>query len=85
MRPEPSPSPSVIRSHTPWALDDAGRQQTDVLLPAAVLGGGDRVDVQISVDRPFVPADVTAGSQDTRELGIRVYRATVERLPGPTR
>ena len=40
-----------------------------------------RVEVQIAVDRPFVPANVSPGSEDTRELGIRVYRAAVERLP----
>ena len=71
----------VARSFTP---DAAGRQQTNVLLPAAMLGGRDRVDVHIGVDRPFVPANVSPGSQDTRELGIRVYRAAVERSPGPT-
>ena len=68
----------VVRSLVP---DAAGRQQTKVLLPAVVLGAGDSVDLQISVDRPFVPANVIAGSADTRELGIQVYRATVERLP----
>ena len=36
-------------------------------------------------DRPFVPANVTAGSLDTREFWIRVHRATVERSPRPTR
>ena len=71
----------VARSFT---LDAAGRQQTNVLLPAAMLGGRDRVDVHIGVDRPFVPANVSPGSQDTRELGIRVYRAAVERSSGPT-
>ena len=68
-----------------FVADAAGRRQTDVLLPAAMLEGRNRVDLRIAVDRPFVPANVTAGSQDTRELGIRVYRAAVERLPRPTR
>ena len=71
----------VARSFAP---DAAGRQQTNVLLPAAMLGGRDRVEVHIAVDRPFVPANVRAGSQDTRELGIRVYRAAVERSRVPT-
>ena len=72
----------VARSFVP---DTAGRQRTNVLLPSAMLGGEDRVEVQIAVDRPLVPANVSAGSQDTRELGIRVYRAVVERSPVPTR
>lgn len=72
----------VARAFVP---DAAGRQQTDVLLPAEMLGEGNRVDVQIAVDRPFVPANIVAGSQDTRELGIQVYRATVERSREPAR
>ncbi|MXZ71434.1 MAG: hypothetical protein F4Z04_08005 [Acidobacteria bacterium] len=72
----------VAHSFVPNA---AGRQQTNVLLPADMLGERSRVDVQIAVDRPFVPASVAAGSQDTRELGIQVYRATVERSPEPAR
>ena len=72
----------VARSFVP---DGAGRRQTNVLLAAEMLGGRNRVDLQIAVDRPFVPANVSAGSQDTRELGIRVYRATIERSPVPTR
>ena len=67
-----------------FVRDAAGRQTINVLLPAAILGGRDRVDVHIGVDRPFVPANVIPGSQDTRELGIRVYRAAVERSPVPT-
>ena len=72
----------VARSFVP---DGAGRRQTNVLLAAEMLGGRNRVEVQIAVDRLFVPANVSAGSQDTRELGIRVYRATIERSPVPTR
>ena len=72
----------VARSFAP---DAAGRQQTSVLLPAAMLGGRDRVEVHIAVDRTFVPANVSADSQATRELGIRVYRAAVERSPLPSR
>lgn len=68
-----------------FVSDAVGRQRIDVLLPAAVLGADDRVDVQIAVDRPFVPANMTAGSQDNRELGIQVYRAAVERLSEATR
>ena len=60
-------------------------QQTNVLLPTTLLGARDRVEVHIAVDRPFVPANLIADSQDTRELGIQVYRATVERSPVPGR
>ena len=66
-----------------FALDAAGRQQTSVLLAAAMLGGRDRVEVHIAVDRTVIPANVTAGSEDTRELGIRVYWAAVSPVPTP--
>lgn len=50
-----------------------------VPITAAQLGGDDKVDLKIVVDKTFVPAVVTAGSQkDTRELGIRVFHAFVE-------
>ena len=65
----------VVRS---FVLDVAGRQRTSVLLPAVTLGQQDRVEVQISVDRTFVPANLVADSRDTRELGLQVYRALVE-------
>ena len=68
-----------------FATDAAGRQQINVLLPAAMVGGRDRVDVQVAVDQVFVPANLRPGSRDTRELGIQVYRAAVERSPVPTR
>ena len=66
-------------------LDARGRQQTSVLMPTTLLGAQDRVEVHIAVDRPFVPANLSADSQDTRELGIRVYRVAVERAAGPIR
>ena len=42
-----------------FASDAPGRQQTNVLLPATLLGARDRVEVQIAVNRPFVPANVS--------------------------
>ena len=71
----------VARSFTREAT---GRHQTNVLLPAPMLVRQDLVEVRIAVDRPFVPANAIAGSQDTRELGLRVYRLAVERRPIPT-
>jgi hypothetical protein len=48
-------------------------------LPAAELGTADTVEVQIDVDKTFVPALVTASnSRDPRELGIRVFHAFVD-------
>jgi hypothetical protein len=48
-------------------------------LTTARLGSGDLVEMQIGVDRTFVPALVSAGgSKDPRELGVRVFHAFVD-------
>jgi len=49
-----------------------------ISLKAAQFGNDDMVVVRISVDKTFVPAMVTPGGRDSRELGIRVYHAFVE-------
>lgn len=50
-----------------------------IAITAAQLGADDKVELKLSVDKTFVPAVVTAGSQrDPRELGIRVFHAFVE-------
>jgi hypothetical protein len=46
---------------------------------AAQLGSGDTVEMALSVDRTFIPASVpTLRSNDSRELGVRVFRAYIE-------
>jgi hypothetical protein len=43
------------------------------------LGAADQVELKISVDKTFVPSDVTGGAQrDKRELGLCVFHAYVE-------
>ena len=50
-----------------------------VTLAEAKLGSADMVELQISVDKTFVPALVdAASSKDPRELGVRVFHAFVE-------
>ncbi len=48
-------------------------------MTAAQLGPGDMVELQITVDKTFVPALVPgSNSKDPRELGIRVFHAFVQ-------
>jgi hypothetical protein len=48
-------------------------------LTAAQLGTAETVEMQIDVDRSFVPAMITASSnRDPRELGVRVFHAFVD-------
>jgi len=55
-----------------------GRLVRRVDIPAGRLGAGETVEVTLSVDKTFVPADVPVmRSSDARELGIRVFRAYV--------
>ncbi len=46
-------------------------------IPASALGTGEMVDLQISVDQTFVPAE-HGGGVDHRDLGIRVFHVFVE-------
>ena len=50
-----------------------------ISLAEAKLGSADMAELQISVDKTFVPALVNAAaSKDSRELGVRVFHAFVE-------
>ena len=65
-----------------FVADASGRRRRQrIPLPVAALGNRDRAEIQITVDRTFVPANLIAGSRDVRELGIKVYHAAVERDP----
>ena len=55
----------------------AGRRLRRIPLPAMVLGTGDTTEIQIAVDRTFVPAVQPAGGGDEHELGIQVHHAFV--------
>lgn len=48
-------------------------------ITAAALGGADMAELQIQVDKTFVPALLpAANSRDSRELGVRVFHMFVE-------
>jgi hypothetical protein len=50
-----------------------------IKLPAAQLGAADMAELQLIVDKTFVPSVVTAGvSKDPRVLGVRVFHAFVD-------
>ena len=50
-----------------------------IQIPAGQLGTAETVDLTVSVDKTFVPASIPAlESSDTRELGVRVFRAVVQ-------
>ena len=50
-----------------------------ISLPAADLGTADLVEIQLVVNRTFVPAlEPSLKSSDTRELGVRVFHAYVQ-------
>ena len=60
-----------------FPAESAGWRIRRIPLPAAALGTEDTVEMQIAVDRTFVPATLSSGGLDGRELGIQVYRAFV--------
>jgi hypothetical protein len=54
-------------------------QLRKIKLPAERLGTADMAELQISVDKTFVPAAVNpSASKDPRELGVRVFHAFVD-------
>jgi len=78
------PAPQVVtvsigsQAVASFALGNSQEVQR-IPITAAQFGAEEKVELKIGVDRTFVPAVVTAGSQkDTRELGIRVFHAFVE-------
>jgi hypothetical protein len=62
-----------------FALPPGESQLREIGLSADQLGQAETVEMTISVDKTFVPAAVPAlKSADSRDLGIRVFRAFVE-------
>src|SRR5262249_46115689 len=50
-----------------------------IALKAAQFGSGETVEVQIAVDKTYVPATLNvANNKDPRELGVRVFHAFVQ-------
>ena len=58
-------------------VDRMGTFREKMPIPAALLTG-DMAEIRIEVDRSFIPAKLSGGSGDARELGIRVYHVFVE-------
>ena len=64
-----------------FVLPAAQMELRRIQILASQLGTAPTVDLTISVDKTFVPASIPAEkSNDTRELGIRVFRAFVQPL-----
>ena len=62
-----------------FAVPSGDRVLRRIPLEAAQLGTGETVEVALSVDETFIPANVPGlRSTDARELGVRVFRAYVE-------
>jgi hypothetical protein len=49
-----------------------------IAIKAAQFGNEDLVEIRFVIDKTFVPALVSKGSRDSRELGFRVYHAYVD-------
>jgi len=64
-----------------FVMAQGGIETRRIDIPAGRLGAAETVDVTVSVDKTFIPAEVpTLKSTDSRELGIRVFRAFVQPL-----
>jgi hypothetical protein len=62
-----------------FELPAATRTLEKIPVSAAQFGSGDTVEVQITVDKTYVPAMLNvANNKDPRELGVRVFHAFVQ-------
>jgi hypothetical protein len=61
-----------------FRLTDTKEEIRRIPIKAAQFGNDDLVEIQLQVDKTFVPSLLGIGSRDPRELGIRVYHAYVE-------
>lgn len=61
-----------------FQVNSSDEQIRRIPLTAAQFGTSDMVVARIALDKSFVPAQVTPGSKDNRELGIRVFHAFIE-------
>ena len=62
-----------------FTLPPDQRSLKKLALRSAQMGTGDLSELQIRVDKTFIPAAASAGaSKDPRELGIRVFHAFVD-------
>ena len=78
-----SPQPVTVSIGTQvldrFTLTDKEPVLRKVAIPAAAFGSGDTVELTIDAGSTFVPRNVPgSGSQDARELGVRVFQAFVE-------
>lgn len=62
-----------------FTLSPTDRLLKKIALPAAQMGTADMAELQIVVDKTFIPTQVSGGSsKDPRELGVRVFHAFVD-------
>jgi hypothetical protein len=61
-----------------FAADSVDPHLRRIPLRADQLGSVDMAELRIGVDRSFIPSQMPAGGQDSRELGIRIYRLFVD-------
>ncbi len=61
-----------------FTIDSPSRILRKVPITAAQFGGDENVEMHITVDKTFVPAELPDGGGDRRELGIRVLHAYVD-------
>jgi hypothetical protein len=62
-----------------FTLPPDERVLQQIKLPGGLMGTAEMAELQIMVDKTFVPSVVTSGaSKDPRELGVRVFHAFVD-------
>jgi hypothetical protein len=65
-----------------FTLQPAHQLLRKIALSSGMLGSQDTVELKIDVDKTFVPAVVSPGASDRRQLGVRVFHAVVTPVGG---
>jgi hypothetical protein len=61
-----------------FELADRSEVIRKIGVQAAQFGGGEMIDLRVSVDPTFIPSQTPEGGTDRRELGVRVFHVFVE-------
>ena len=60
-------------------IEQGSEHGRKIPLKADQIGTADMAELQVSVDKTFVPMQITGGaSKDPRELGVRVFHAFIQ-------
>ncbi len=65
-----------------WQFTSSGDFLRKITIKKEELGADNWIDIKIEVDKVFIPVEHIEESEDTRELGVKVYNLLLKPAPG---